>query len=39
LKDVLGWMRKEQGRAVDAAIEEISEGACRVNSDRRVVVV
>jgi len=37
LKDVLGWMRKEQGRAVDAAIEEVSAVACRVNSGRRAV--
>lgn len=37
LKDVLGWMREEQGRAVDAAIEEVSVVACRLNSGRRSV--
>jgi len=36
LKDVLGWMRREQGREIDAAIEEVSVVAWRVNSGRRV---
>lgn len=28
LKDVLGWMREEQGRAFDSAIEEVSAVGC-----------
>lgn len=37
LKDVLGWMREEQGRAVDGVIEEVSAVAWRVNSGRGLV--
>jgi len=38
LKDVLGWMREEQGRAVDAAVEEVAVVAWRVNLARRGAV-
>lgn len=34
LKDVLMWMREEQGRAVDVRVEEVSVVACRVNLGR-----
>jgi len=37
LKDVLGWMRREQGREIDASIEEVSVVAWRVNLERRAV--
>lgn len=37
LKDVLGWMREQQERAVDDATEEISAVAFRVNSNRRTL--
>lgn len=37
LKDVLEWMRKEQGREIDASIEEVSVVARKVNSTRRAV--
>src|SRR6056297_3549436 len=37
LKDVLEWMRKEQGRKIDAPIEEVSVVACKMNSARRAV--
>ncbi|MEX2499759.1 MAG: DNA-binding protein [Wenzhouxiangellaceae bacterium] len=37
LKDVLEWMRERQGRKIDAATEEVSVVAYRVNSNRRAV--
>lgn len=37
LKDVLDWMRKEQGREIDAPIEEVSVVAYKVNSTRPAV--
>ncbi len=37
LKDVLEWMRKHQGRAVDQATEEISAVAYTINASRHRV--